>query len=113
MKTVLNPFAAAIMLAALPLAAQWPDYKTAGEPKTPDGKVNLAAPAPKAPDGHPDLSGIWDLRGTLARGGPGGPGGPGAQKEALPRVRPRRFLPELLPWRRSKTSVRDSRKVSR
>ena len=30
---------------------------------------------PKAPDGHPDLSGIWDLRGTGGRGGrrPGGP----------------------------------------
>ena len=72
MKTVVNPLAATILLAALPLAAQWPDYKAAGIPRTPDGKVNLTAPAPKTPDGHPDLSGIWDLRGTAPR--PAGPG---------------------------------------
>ena len=81
MKTLLNPFAAAILLAALPIAAQWPDYKAAGIPRTPDGKVNLTAPAPKAADGHPDLSGVWDLRGTGGRGGPGGPGrGPGGRE---------------------------------
>jgi len=76
MKTVLNPLAAAITLAALPLAAQWPDYKAAGVPLMPDGKVNLTAPAPKAPDGHPDLSGIWDLRGALGRGPGRANGGP-------------------------------------
>jgi len=97
MKTVLNPLAAAIMLAALPLAAQWPDYKTAGEPKTPDGKVKLDAPAPRAPDGHPDLSGIWDLRGTLARGGPGGPGGPGRAKGGPPKGAPPPLPPRTPP----------------
>jgi hypothetical protein len=88
MKTVLNPLAAAILLAALPIAAQWPDYKASGVPRTPDGKVNLDAPAPKAPDGHPDLSGIWDLRGTGGRGGPGGPGGPGRAKGGPPKAAP-------------------------
>ena len=39
------------MLAALPLAAQW-----RMAPGTPD----LTAPAPKAADGKPDLSGIWE-----------------------------------------------------
>jgi hypothetical protein len=39
--------------------AQWLDYPTAGIPRTPDGKPNLAAPAPKASGGRPDLSGVW------------------------------------------------------
>ena len=39
--------------------AQWLKYPTPGIPRTPDGKPNLSAPAPKAADGHPDLSGIW------------------------------------------------------
>jgi hypothetical protein len=49
----------ALSLAASPLGAQWlgtPDPKV---PRTADGKPDLAAPAPKAPDGHPDLSGVW------------------------------------------------------
>ncbi|HUK32295.1 MAG TPA: hypothetical protein VLV86_00205 [Vicinamibacterales bacterium] len=40
-------------------SAQWLKYPTAGVPKTADGKANLTAPTPRAPDGHPDLSGIW------------------------------------------------------
>jgi hypothetical protein len=39
--------------------AQWLDRKTDGLPRLPDGKPDLEAPAPKAADGHPDLSGIW------------------------------------------------------
>ncbi len=39
--------------------AQWINYKEPGVPRTPDGKVNLSAPAPKAWDGKPDLSGLW------------------------------------------------------
>ena len=42
------------------LVAQWPRQKAAGVPRTPDGRVNLTAPAPKAPDGKPDLSGVWE-----------------------------------------------------
>jgi hypothetical protein len=47
---------------ATPLACgQWLHYPTPGIPRTPDGKPNLAAPAPRAADGKPDLSGFWDV----------------------------------------------------
>ena len=80
------------MLAALPAiairsAAQWPDYPVKQAPRDSNGKVRLDAPAPKAPDGHPDLSGVWDLRGTGGRGGPGG-GGPGGAKGNAPELPP-------------------------
>jgi hypothetical protein len=85
MKPLVSLIAAAVALAALPIAAQWPNYATVGAPRTPEGKVIMDAPAPKAPDGHPDLSGIWDLRGPGGRGGPGGQQkGPPPQKGAPP-----------------------------
>lgn len=40
------------------LIAQWPPHRTDG-PRTESGELDLKAPAPKAPDGHPDLSGLW------------------------------------------------------
>src|SRR4051812_12422242 len=54
-------FAIAACWAALSAtaAAQWIGYPTPGIPRLPNGAPNLSAPAPKAPDGHPDLSGIW------------------------------------------------------
>ena len=48
-----------ILAMALPLGAQWLNYPSAGIPRTPDGKPNLAAPPPRTADGAPDLSGIW------------------------------------------------------
>ncbi|MEO8099031.1 MAG: hypothetical protein ABI811_15115 [Acidobacteriota bacterium] len=39
--------------------AQWINYPVSGTPRTKNGKANLAAPAPKAKNGRPDLSGLW------------------------------------------------------
>ncbi len=41
------------------LNGQWINYPTAGVPKTPDGKPDLAAATPRTADGKPDLSGLW------------------------------------------------------
>ncbi len=51
---------------SLPVAtpAQWLNYPTPEIPRTPDGKPNLTAPAPRTSAGTPDLSGVWS--------GPGG-----------------------------------------
>jgi hypothetical protein len=54
--------AAVLMMSAAP-AAQWLKYPTPGIPRTPDGKPNLSAPAPKLADGKPDLSGLWLTQG--------------------------------------------------
>jgi hypothetical protein len=39
--------------------AQWLNYPTPGTPRTKHGQPNLAAKAPRAPNGKPDLSGVW------------------------------------------------------
>jgi len=41
-------------------SAQWLNYPTAGIPRTPDNKPDMAAAAPKTSGGKPDLSGIWE-----------------------------------------------------
>jgi hypothetical protein len=51
---------AVLTLAVSSLAgAQWLKDKTPGLPRDKDGKPLLDAPAPRAPGGGPDLSGVW------------------------------------------------------
>ena len=50
-----------VFTCASALFAQWPAYPTAGVPKTPGGKPDLAGPTPRTADGKPDLSGIWQF----------------------------------------------------
>jgi hypothetical protein len=90
---------AGLALLSSTFLAQWPAYKIPGAPRTPEGRINLTAPAPKTADGHPDLSGIWD------RGMPPGalpPGAPPAAPVAfgappVPGPRPFQNLPSLFP----------------
>ena len=56
---ILIALAAAVVIAAVPVSAQWVSYRDSAVPRMQDGKPNLSAPAPRAPDGRPDLSGVW------------------------------------------------------
>jgi hypothetical protein len=53
---------AAIVGSSLTVQAQWLHERMAGAPRSPAGQINMTGPAPKA-DGHPDLSGIWQVPG--------------------------------------------------
>lgn len=57
-----RPIAVLVLtLSTLPLSAQWLNYPTPGIPRLPNGRPNLAAPAPRKADGKADLSGVWQL----------------------------------------------------
>ena len=53
-------------LIAMPLAAQWLDHRTAGIPRSADGKANLSAPAPRTAEGKPDFTGLWAVAAARA-----------------------------------------------
>ena len=46
-------------LLALPALCQWTKVPPLKAPRTRSGEVDLKAPAPRLPDGRPDLSGSW------------------------------------------------------
>ncbi len=54
----------ALAAASVTAPAQWLNYPTPGTPRTPDGKANLTAPARRAANGKPDLSGVWQVEPT-------------------------------------------------
>jgi hypothetical protein len=54
----------AVALSTIGAQAQWVNYPTPGLPRGKDGKVILNAPAPRARDGKPDLSGVWHVQPT-------------------------------------------------
>jgi hypothetical protein len=73
-KAAVSAVTASLAIIPLVLSAQWPDYPAQNVPRTKEGQPILDAPAPKAADGHPDLSGIWAFRGGLGPGGQKGKG---------------------------------------
>jgi hypothetical protein len=48
-----------VCICAVPVAAQWLNYRNRGIPRTADGKPDLSAPVPRTADGKPDLTGVW------------------------------------------------------
>ncbi|HEX4137357.1 MAG TPA: hypothetical protein VHY84_22300 [Bryobacteraceae bacterium] len=60
-KRLYLPLVAVMLLAVTaPMAsAQWDPYPWKHVPRTPDGKVDMNAPAPRTSWGKPDLSGFW------------------------------------------------------
>ncbi len=56
-----------VSLLAIPATAQWLNYPAPGTPRLADGSANLAAPAPRTPDGRPDLTGVWSGAGPMYR----------------------------------------------
>jgi hypothetical protein len=65
------------------LLAQWPDYKTAGVPRTADGKQDMKGSTPRTTDGKPDLSGVWQY---MRPPGTPPPPPPAFQATAAPRA---------------------------
>jgi hypothetical protein len=88
--------ALAIAIFPVMLLAQWPNYKAPSAPRLPNGKVNMDAPTPKAADGHPDLSGVWD-RGQVPGAPPPTPNAVVAAGGKPVGPRPFQDLPSLFP----------------
>ena len=83
MKAIAKIAAIFVVVASSTLLAQWPRFTPPGVQKGPDNTVNLDAAVPRASDGKPDLSGVWDIIPCIdcpQRGGRGqGAAAPAAQ----------------------------------
>ena len=55
----MHKLATILPVLSVSLMAQWPKHQNPAVPRTPDGKVDLSAPAPRSSDGKPDLTGVW------------------------------------------------------
>ena len=64
---MLVPSITILALMCAPVHGQWVKAPPAAIPRTAGGKPNLSAPAPRSPDGHPDLSGIWEVDNKYVR----------------------------------------------
>ena len=79
--SIISTALATLVAGATVVLAQWPEHRTEG-PRNESGELDLKAPPPKAADGHPDLSGLWQPM-RLNRGDGKGKGkGPGAPVRA-------------------------------
>jgi len=59
--------ALALLVATTPAGAQWVDRKTPDIPRKADGTPNLTAAAPRAPNGKPDFTGVWNSEPPASR----------------------------------------------
>lgn len=58
-RLICSCFPLAALLLPLTVGAQWINHVPPGTPRLKNGKVNLAAPVPRAANGKPDLTGVW------------------------------------------------------
>ncbi len=74
MRGAISGVAIIVTASSVSLPAQWPKHPAPGVPRNAQGRVLMDAPAPRTPDGKPDLSGNWlraDRQPVSGRGGRG------------------------------------------